>query len=81
LSAGDSSVRANVDQGSKEFGQWACMYYFFPTSIESHEVLDPIVFEQTRALHYFSPIPAYGLQIPTDQSNAQHVLTHTILCP
>jgi hypothetical protein len=25
----DSSIRANVDQGSKEFGQWACMYYFF----------------------------------------------------
>jgi hypothetical protein len=25
----DSSIRANVDQGGKEFGQWARMYYFF----------------------------------------------------
>ncbi len=35
----DSSIRANVDQGSKEFGQVACMYYFFCLSLFSQFVL------------------------------------------
>jgi hypothetical protein len=33
-------------------------FEFFPTFIEFHGVLDPIVFEQTQALHYFFPILA-----------------------
>jgi hypothetical protein len=39
---------------------------FFPSSIEFHEVFNPIVFEQTQALHYFFPTPVYGLQTPRD---------------
>jgi hypothetical protein len=35
----DSSIRANVDQGSKEFGQVAYMYYFFCPSLFSQFVL------------------------------------------
>ncbi len=58
----------------------------FPTFIESHGVLDPTVFEQTQALHYFSPILDCGCQFLKDQSDVQRalahrILTHKILCP
>jgi hypothetical protein len=53
----------------------------FPTFVESLGVLDPTIFEQTQALHYFSPIPGCGLQTPSDQSDAQHTFVHTILYP
>jgi hypothetical protein len=52
-----------------------------PTYVESHGILDPTVFEQIQALHYFFPIPGCGLQTPGDQSDAQHTLVHTILYP
>jgi hypothetical protein len=42
---------------------------FFPTYVEFHGILDPIIFERTQTLHYFSPIPSYGLQTQGDQSN------------
>jgi hypothetical protein len=41
---------------------------FFPTYVEFHGILDPIIFERTQTLHYFSPIPSYGLQTQGDQS-------------
>jgi hypothetical protein len=52
----------------------------FPTSIQSQKAFDPTVFEQTQALHYFSPILAHGLQILYDQFSVQHAFTYTILC-
>jgi hypothetical protein len=54
---------------------------FFPTYVESHGVLDPIVFKQTQGLHYSSLIPICGLQIQGDQYGAQRAFIHTILCP
>jgi hypothetical protein len=35
---------------------------FFPSSIESHEVFDPIVFEQTQALQFFFPLLLMGFK-------------------
>ncbi len=46
----------------------------FQLLVESHGVFDP-----TRALHYFSPIGACGVQTPGDQSSAQCALVHIIL--
>jgi hypothetical protein len=54
---------------------------FFFTFVESHGVLDLIVFEQSQDMHYSSPNPIYGLHTQGDQYNAQHTLTHTVLCP
>jgi hypothetical protein len=42
----------------------------FPTYVEFHGILDPNVYEQTQAQHYFSLILACGLQTLGDQSNA-----------
>jgi len=54
---------------------------YFLAFVESHGVLDPIVFKQTQGLHYSSLIPICGLQIQGDQYGAQRAFIHTMLCP
>jgi hypothetical protein len=51
----------------------------FRTFIESHGVFNPIVSNQTSALHYFSHVPACGFQTLKDQFDVHGVLIHIIL--
>jgi hypothetical protein len=48
--------------------------------MESHGVLDLIIFDQTYDMHYSSPIPFCGLQTQGDQYDVQYALAHTLLC-
>ncbi len=54
---------------------------FFKTFVESHGLLNLIVFEQTQDMHYSSPIPVYALHSQGDQYNVQLTPAHIILCP